>query len=82
MKNPKLEIRNNKELLQLITDEVNVKEINFDVSQEDEAILDTDLTDSLRKEGAARDLIRHIQAARKKAGLTLYSRSNGNLLIK
>ncbi len=54
------------ELLGIIADEVNVKE----VKSGPELILDTNLTDDLKKEGIARDIIRAIQDARKTEGLT------------
>ncbi len=59
------ELRNEKELLELIKDEVNVKKITFGKGIK----LDTKISKELRKEGIAREVIRHIQQMRKKAGL-------------
>ena len=50
---------------QIIMDEVNVKS----VENGDELFLDKTITDELRREGYARDIIRAVQAARKHAGL-------------
>ncbi|TSC70503.1 MAG: isoleucyl-tRNA synthetase [Parcubacteria group bacterium Gr01-1014_46] len=50
-----------KELLDIIADEVNVKEVKVG----EKILLDTNLTDGLVKEGVARDIIRAIQDARK-----------------
>lgn len=50
---------------QIIADEVNVKK----VENGPELTLDKNLTEELKREGYARDLIRAIQAARKHAGL-------------
>ena len=50
---------------QIIAEEVNVKS----VENGDKLFLDKTLTEELKKEGYARDLIRAIQAARKHAGL-------------
>ncbi len=50
---------------QIIADEVNVKV----VENGEELFLDKTLTDELKREGYARELVRAIQAARKKAGL-------------
>ena len=50
---------------QIIADEVNVK----NVENGSEFMLDKTLTEELKREGYARDLIRAIQAARKHAGL-------------
>ncbi len=55
---------------QMIADEVNVKK----VEQGKETWLDKKLTDLLKKEGFARELIRVIQAARKKVGLNVDDR--------
>jgi len=53
------------EYIDLIKDEVNVK----DITAGDEMKLDTELTDKLIVEGNARELIREIQKMRKTAGL-------------
>ena len=63
------EIRNNIELINLIKEEINIKNIEFDAKLKDEIWLDTTITPELREEGILRDLIREIQAARKTAGL-------------
>ena len=54
----------------VIAEEVNVKE----VENGEELALDKTLTEELRKEGFARELIRVVQAARKKAGLNIDDR--------
>ncbi len=64
----KIQIKNQK-LLELIQDEVNVKEIIYDGKMEGEVELDTTMTDELREEGIVREIIRQIQDLRKKAGL-------------
>ena len=53
------------ELLQLIKDEVNVKEIIFDPKIEEEVLLDILITPELKKEGQVRELIRAVQDLRK-----------------
>jgi isoleucyl-tRNA synthetase len=50
----------------LVKEEVNVKE----VVSGDAALLDTEITDALRKEGELRDLVREAQDLRKGAGLS------------
>ena len=55
---------------QIIAEEVNVKKVEHG----DELFLDKTLTDELRAEGFARELIRFVQAARKKAGLKVDDR--------
>ncbi len=74
IRNLKHEIRNDKELLNLIKEEVNVKEIIFSTQSAQsgsgwEVELDTKLTSELIQEGMARELLRHIQDLRKKSGL-------------
>ena len=54
----------------MIADEVNVKKVEHG----SETKLDKELTDELRAEGFARELIRVVQAARKKAGLSVDDR--------
>jgi len=78
------------DLLQLIKDEVNVKEIVFDETIKKEVELDTELTLELKREGQYRELLRHIQDLRKKeglvpsdlAGLTVETNEEGKELIK
>ncbi|MEK7579474.1 MAG: class I tRNA ligase family protein [Patescibacteria group bacterium] len=57
-------------LLDLIKDELNVKEVVFDESAGWDLELDTNITPELKKEGDLRDLIRAIQDFRKQSGLT------------
>ncbi len=57
-------------LLEIIKEELNVKEIQIDSNQTEEVTLDTELTAELIEEGKVRELIRSIQDERKEAGLT------------
>ena len=67
----KLKTQNLKlEYVELIKDEVNVKEVIFDDKLENEVLLDTNITPELKEEGDLRDLIRAVQDFRKKEGLT------------
>jgi isoleucyl-tRNA synthetase len=59
------------DLLDVIKDEVNVKSVILDLSIEQDASLDIIVSDELKKEGVARDVIRAIQDLRKKEGLTV-----------
>ncbi|QQG46073.1 MAG: class I tRNA ligase family protein [Candidatus Niyogibacteria bacterium] len=68
IRNPKSEIRNKKEFLNLIEGEVNIKKIVFDPKIKDEVELDINITPELKEEGQLRELIRHIQEKRKEAG--------------
>ncbi len=67
------DIGSEQDLLDLIKDEVNVKEViveaNFDDDDTRNVKLDLEITEDLRKEGDVRELIRAIQEARKTKGL-------------
>lgn len=54
----------------ILTEELNVKS----VKKGDELILDLEVTPALKREGLAREVIRHIQNARKQAGLNVDDR--------
>ncbi len=57
------------EYLELIKDEVNVKNVVFDDSISDEVELDTTITEDLKKEGQMREFVRAVQDLRKQKGL-------------
>lgn len=59
------------EIERLIAAEINVKEVVFSDKQKETVKLDTNISEELKKEGEARDLIRSIQEARKEAGCRL-----------
>jgi isoleucyl-tRNA synthetase len=66
------QLKANPELLSLIKEELNVKEVEIKEDKGDLKVeLDTKITPELEAEGQARDLIRDIQRARRKAGLNL-----------
>jgi isoleucyl-tRNA synthetase len=67
---PKVD-RLSEEIEKLLKRELNVKELRLKKAEELKIEYDTTLTPELKKEGAARDLIRNIQRARKNAGLKL-----------
>lgn len=58
-----------KELLEIIADEVNVEKVVFDAELEEPCRLDTELTADLEEKGAVRELVRNIQRLRKQADL-------------
>ena len=57
------------QLLEIIAEELNVKAVTESQAGQMKVVLNTELTDELRAEGLARELIRHIQQGRKEAGL-------------
>ena len=57
------------ELIALVKDEMNVKEVIFDEQITEEIILDTTITPELKAEGDVRELLRTIQEKRKEMGL-------------
>ncbi len=62
-------LKNEIELLELIKDEVNIKEINFNRNISDGFELDLVVTPELKEEGIARELMRAVQDLRKDKGL-------------
>jgi len=62
------------EAMAIIREELNVKEVVCSDGSSLVVTLDTELTDVLKSEGIARDLIRHIQNLRKKSGLEVDDR--------
>ncbi len=68
-------LKANKELIQLVKDELNVKEVELTEGKGELAVeLDTKLTDDLIEEGQAREVIRQIQIKRKELGCGLKDR--------
>ena len=66
-----LSLADNKDLLQLIKEEVNLGKIKFIKADQLSVELDTNLTPDLIKKRQAREVIRSIQQARKEAGCKL-----------
>jgi isoleucyl-tRNA synthetase len=66
IKNYELEV----EYTELLKEELNVKEIIFDDSISEEALLDIRIDEELKTEGDYRELVRALQDMRKKTGLT------------
>lgn len=64
------------ELLSLIKDELNVKEVVVVAGLVDTVHLDTVISPELRREGSVRELVRAIQDLRKGAGLTAGARAH------
>ena len=58
------------EYLELIKDELNVRDVVENSGLETEVKLDTEITDDLKQEGNYRELVRALQDLRKKTGLT------------
>ncbi len=60
-------------LTHLIAEEVNVKHVSIEAGAgEMEVVLDTEITPELRREGLKREIVRNINALRKKAGMTIH----------
>lgn len=61
--------------LELIKDELNVKKVVFQESDELSVELDTEITPELKLEGTVRELVRTINGLRKAAGMTIQDRA-------
>ncbi|MDD4995060.1 MAG: isoleucine--tRNA ligase [Patescibacteria group bacterium] len=64
------------ELLDLVRDELNVEAVEIAAGGKDDIAveLDTVITPELAKKGLAREIVRHVNSLRKKAGLTINDR--------
>jgi len=62
------------ELVKIIEEELNVKEVKIDEKLAEEIILDTEINEELKLEGQAREIIRFIQEMRKEAGYEVDNR--------
>jgi isoleucyl-tRNA synthetase len=63
------DLKNKKELLNLVKEEVNVKEVSFEEELAKGVFLDKKITEELKEEGVLREVIRTVQSLRKKANL-------------
>ncbi|MFH0891105.1 MAG: class I tRNA ligase family protein, partial [Candidatus Liptonbacteria bacterium] len=70
------ELEGAKELLQILREELNVKNIKMDSNQKEEIVLDTTISNELRLEGLVRGLERAIQALRKQGGFRVGEMAN------
>lgn len=62
------ELEGQNDLLEVLKEEVNVKEVEFGSDMEEEVELNTEVSYKLKKEGWLRDILRKIQGMRKSAG--------------
>ena len=62
------------EIVDIIKEELNVKDVVFDEDISDEIVLDIEISEDLKLEGQAREIIRHIQEMRKEAGYEVDNR--------
>jgi len=63
-------LKGKEELLNILKNEVNIKQIVFDDKLEKEIEIDTKITTELKEEGIMRDCFRRIQVIRQKSGLS------------
>ena len=63
-------IKGEESLINLLKEEINVKEVSFDSKIKEELVLDTNITKELAEEGNRREMIRNVRALRKELGLS------------
>jgi isoleucyl-tRNA synthetase len=63
-----------KDLEGIISEEVNVKTIIYDPKMKEMVVIDTVITEELKIEGLAREIVRQVQSMRKKAGFNVEDR--------
>ncbi len=61
-------------LVDIICEELNVKKVQYQKSNDTSVDIDTTITPSLKNEGIAREIVRNIQSCRKEAGLQIENR--------
>jgi isoleucyl-tRNA synthetase len=64
------------ELKKIVAEELNIKDVSYKAGKDASIKLDLNITDGLRLEGLARELIRQVQNARKEANLNVDDRIN------
>lgn len=64
----------NQELIEILTDELNLKQVKEDDQLDQDILVDLELTDRLIAEGMIRDLVRQVQSTRKKLDLEVTDR--------
>ena len=69
LKIKKSSLRGSKEIVEILKEEVNVKEIIFDETAEEDVSFDLTITPELKEEGLRREFSRMVQEMRQKAGL-------------
>ncbi len=74
------QLKGKEDLINVLLDEVNIKQMEFNDKQKDEIVVDTEITDELKLEGSVRDVIRFVQNIRKKNKLV--QQDDVKLLIK
>jgi isoleucyl-tRNA synthetase len=69
--------------IDILKEELNVKEVVLEPNSKDhKVVLDMAITDSLKQEGLMREIVRHVQQARKQADLEVDNRIELNLETK
>jgi isoleucyl-tRNA synthetase len=60
--------------MEVLKEELNVKEINWNSKGENSIVLNLEITPELKREGYAREIVRYVQQGRKEAGLEVDDR--------